>query len=596
MADDKIEVEIVLDGSSIKKSFDVLEREADDTSKSIGRSFSRALSRDISKPFDVAKRSIFNFRNAALGAVAVIAGALSTREIIEAASIQQDAINQLNASLQTAGTFSADASQSFQDLSASLQAQSVIGDEVIIQQAALARNFTRSNKEAERLVATAVDLSAATGISLDSAVRNLGKTLSGLTGELGEAVPQIRNLTAEQLKAGEAINVLAERFGGAALAQTRTFSGALLQLGNTFGDFLEKIGQLITASPVITNFFNALSSTFSQLSSSVASGDVNLDRFFKNQIINLASFASAVVETASVVAQVPSFINFAFTAVAQSFTRLFANLDIVISRVGASFSRLIGQVDQAQAFEDRVTAATLTLNELNNQLTQIAAAGVAIDQSFQPARNAIEFTVEEFQRLSIEASQAEVGQSPITPVAEAIKTDIENLTKSVVDNSKKIGDAINNGITNAISQGVQASVRALIAGQNAFEAFGKAILGVFGDLAIQLGQFFILQGIAAQALKFLDPTGSIAAGIGLIALGTLIKSIAGGSGGLATGGSTAPPLANVDGDGTDEGSGLTGPNQQATVVIQGDVFDTEETGLRIADILKDQGFNNAVIS
>ena len=91
---------------------------------------------------------------------------------IQAAQVQEDAINQLNTALALAGDFSIEASQDLQAYASQLQSMTVIGDEAILKQLSLAKAFGASNEQSKKLVEAAIDLSAATGISLDSAVKN----------------------------------------------------------------------------------------------------------------------------------------------------------------------------------------------------------------------------------------------------------------------------------------------------------------------------------------------------------------------------------------------------------------------------------------
>lgn len=647
MADDRIEVEIVLDDGSIQKGFAKLRSEASKSEKSIGAAFRRGLTRDISRPFDVARGAIFNFRNAALGAVAVLGGGAFLRQVTAAAAEQQDAINALNVSLATAGEFSIEASESFQKLASELQSQSRFGDEVILQQAALARNYARSNEEAERLVAVSLDLAEATGISLDSAVRNLGKTFSGLQGELGESIPALRNLTAEQLKAGGALDLIANRFSGSALGATRTFSGALAQLSNTFGDFLEKIGESITSSPVIVNLFNALSKTFQGLIQSFGSGGNSIDNFLKNLVINSASAASAVIESFSALAQVPTFIEFTFTQVQIALLKGLNFILAGIQPVAGLLDKLIGRTGESAGV---IIKNFQKISQLEGDLAKLGEQGLKIDQSFDLARNTIDGFTTSFQELSVTAQNAATPtNSPTSAVVEAVDKDLlklrekvkmlqmetkqaisdsffnseevlagkpsvfedlsnkgtealQNLQKSLTQTrdrtlqlSAQIGQAVNNGIANTITNAIGAAVDALRSGENAFGAFAKAALATIGDLAIQLGQTLIASGIGIEALKVLGGAAAIAAGIALVAVGTLIKGAAAGGNTSAAGGSAVtPPLADLEPGGISED--LTDPGARVNVTIEGNVFDSEETGIRIADILKDQGFSNAVVT
>ncbi len=531
-----------------------------------------------------------------------------------------------------------------------MQANSTIGDEVILQQTALARNYAATNEQAQELIAAALDLSAATGQSLDTSVRNLGKSLSGLLGELGEAVPITRSLTQEQLKAGGAIKLLSERFAGAALAQTRTFSGALAQLSNTFGDFLEKLGSAITESPTVVRFFNALSTTISQLTSTITTTGPTFEQFFENLVIRVLAFAAAGNKVAAAFSQSFAFARFVVVALSQSLERLILNIEILKGFGAQGINSFLGLDDAASADAQRIELLRDRLKELDDDLTKITGSGARAAAPFEAINAQLNTLIDNFFALKFAdpatavadqfngtVKAVEEGRQKLTDQIRSLQTDLfrattdtfinrddvlfglqdlyastELLTNTQLERligrltttrdrfkalSKQIGQAFSNGVASTITRGTQAAVLALRAGENAFSAFGKAALATIGDIAIQIGQTLILSGIGIESLKVLGGAAAIAAGLGLVAIGTLIKAAAGDAGGsFAPGSSTAPPLANVDGDGTDTTSDLNGPNQTAQVIIQGDVFDTEETGLRIADILKDQGFNNAVIA
>jgi len=136
-------------------------------------------------------------------------------------------------------------SQALLDQASALQKVSTTGDEAIIEQQAFLASLKFTEDQIKEIIPVALDLSAATGISLESAVRNTAKTFSGLAGELGELVPQLRDLTQEEMKAGEAVTVLGNLFSGQALAQTDTYFGSIEQLRNEIGDLGEDIGEIL---------------------------------------------------------------------------------------------------------------------------------------------------------------------------------------------------------------------------------------------------------------------------------------------------------------------------------------------------------------
>lgn len=125
---------------------------------------------------------------------------------------------------------------------AELQSRSVLGDEAVIGQQAYLASLGMTEEQIGRVIEASAQLSAATGMMLDSAVKNLAKTFGGLTGELGESIPKLKELTVEQLKNGEAVDFILENYKGFAESAAQTALGPLRQLNNVWGDFLEQIG------------------------------------------------------------------------------------------------------------------------------------------------------------------------------------------------------------------------------------------------------------------------------------------------------------------------------------------------------------------
>ncbi len=167
----------------------------------------------------------------------------SFSRVIDLAGQQQKAENDLKTALGRTSTALIDQAETLQEFTK-------FGDEATLQQMAFLASIGKTEDQIMDIIPVAMDLAEATGMSLESAVRNTAKTFSGLAGELGELVPQLRDLTAEEMKSGEAVRVLADLFGGTAQAQTETLTGKLQQMNNAIGDAGEEIG-LVLAPMVI---------------------------------------------------------------------------------------------------------------------------------------------------------------------------------------------------------------------------------------------------------------------------------------------------------------------------------------------------------
>lgn len=99
----------------------------------------------------------------------------------------------------------------------------------------------RTQAEIMDIMSAALDVAASGTMSLDSAVQGLNLSYSGQLGTFGKALPQLKGLTAEQLKNGEAVKLVAKTYAGMAEEVART-TGSAEQLANTWGDFKAHIG------------------------------------------------------------------------------------------------------------------------------------------------------------------------------------------------------------------------------------------------------------------------------------------------------------------------------------------------------------------
>jgi hypothetical protein len=138
---------------------------------------------------------------------------------------------------------------------------------------------------------------------------------------------------------------------------------------------------------------------------------------------------------------------------------------------------------------------------------------------------------------------------------------------------------------------------------NAAGKLGKALLSMLGDLAIQFGTFMVLSG----AFPPLGPNpGMIAAGVGLMALGGLVKGLSSRLGGSSSGSSSGSSGSSSGGsEQTSSGSSSSSAStsvsaekvqtKSATIVVQGDYLETGETAARLAQIIRNNsdvtGFN-----
>lgn len=163
-------------------------------------------------------------------------------------------------------------------------------------------------------------------------------------------------------------------------------------------------------------------------------------------------------------------------------------------------------------------------------------------------------------------------------------------SNNAVANFKEVGKQAFQSLGRGVGQAFAVFGEALANGEDAGQAFLQSMLGLFADVAIQLGTSFILQGIAHSLNPLTPGLGGpmIGAGAALATFGGVLKALSGGKSKTSqqdTGGGTAiSPSESTD---LNQPQDLERPEVQTgvSIVIQGDVFDSDQTSSRIFDLL-----------
>lgn len=229
-------VKISANGAQAQAEFRKLEKSAQDFGKSMKR-IGNNMTKYVTAPLVALGAVSVKVANTQLQAEAKLLNALKGREDVQKRLMEQ---------------------------ASKTQSRTLFGDEAIIEQQAYLAALGLSEQQINDTIEAAVQLSAALGMDLTAAVKNLAKTYGGMTGELGESIPALKNFTQEQLKAGDAIGYVNANYKGFAESAAETGTGSLTQLQNKLGDLAEKIGTILIpvlekVVVVLEKFVDALS-------------------------------------------------------------------------------------------------------------------------------------------------------------------------------------------------------------------------------------------------------------------------------------------------------------------------------------------------
>jgi hypothetical protein len=583
---------------------------------SLGSSFF-GFAKDVAKSAGNAASNFFNkftsvFKKLPLTLIAVgvaAAGIFAGSKFIESAAKAEVEVNRLNQSLRNAGRFSQETSKDFLAFATSIEKTTTLSGGQVTEILALANNFAKTNEEAKKLTTAAIELSAATGKDVNSSLQALTSSLQGSAGALGKTVPEVKNLTAEQLKAGEAVDLVAKKFAGSAASALNTYDGALLSLGNAFDSLFTSIGNFIVKSPAVVAVLKVAGQLVSDVASSItkaqgASGDV-----FKPLLLSAIAFGKAVVTF--VITPFEVLANVIFLTIRTAIQGIFNLIELLklVPGVKDTFDVLDGAIRQILGETVKLGGAIANLKIFDPiRETAISDSFLLAFQKFEEAAR----ESGERARNNLNPDDKPAGEPTpdveklsvfdgFSAVLDGANSQLDDFTKNARKGFNDVGKAAIQGIGTGVGGAFAAFGKAISTGENALEAFGAALLQSIGQTSIQIGTNFILLGAAYTFAGDPRGPGLLAAGAALAAFGGILAGAGGGKataptpgtpGGVAV--NTQPAIAETDvSQSIEERQRET--RQGVNVVIEGSVFDSSESGLRIVELI-DKAFNEQGVS
>ncbi len=163
-------------------------------------------------------------------------------DLNKAYNVQKNAEVQLATAIKNNPYLDTSTAKKLKDYASQLQKISTVGDEQLLPFMAQLAASGRTEAQIMDIMKAALDASASGMISLDEAVRGLNNSYTGQIGRLGQQIPALKSLTAEELKAGKAVDVVAKTYSGLA-EETAKATGSTEQLKNAWGDLKEEMGK-----------------------------------------------------------------------------------------------------------------------------------------------------------------------------------------------------------------------------------------------------------------------------------------------------------------------------------------------------------------
>jgi hypothetical protein len=229
---------------------------------------------------------------------------------------QEDAVAKLNSSLLAQGDLSKDVQGALLEQAAALQSVTKFGDETIIGVQALIANLTDLEVNGiKRTTEATLNFASALGVDAETAATTISKALEGNVGALKRYGISVKAGATDTETFNNVLGALEQRFGSASEAAVQTFSGAMAQLKNTFGDLQEETGALIAQNPAVIAGIAQVSSFFQGLTKVFIENKKPLSDFVSQLVV----FAG---ETVVFVIKSLDFLQTQFTNIAQGFSAL----------------------------------------------------------------------------------------------------------------------------------------------------------------------------------------------------------------------------------------------------------------------------------
>jgi hypothetical protein len=587
-----------------KEAFNKLEKDAKTSGSKAGSGLSSGIGNALSVGAGVLGAALL------AGAFRKLTGAVS--DSINAANRQEDAINSLNIALKASGRFTEEASKDFQDYASSLQKASTFGDELILENAAIIQSLGQLDQQGlKRATKAAIDLSAALNIDLRSAATLVGKAAAGEVGSFSRYGVAIKKGKDNAETFARTLDLLEGKFGGAAAGKVDTTRGAYDQFSNSVGDLAEAFGRLITKNSFVLKAIKLSTEGIENFTKAIDPSSIeataNQIDFLRKKLETLRGAGAAGSESFKLaqlqLEQQKKILQTQIIDNKAAKDRI-ATDDANAARTAAANALIISEEDRQKRL-DAIKAIGLSQSQLldaqyQENLTKLEIAQEAdinqsinfnerkleLERQYQEARAALDISTPlEEQALNFENFTTNLTAS------------LENLAKTSKVTGADVAKSMQQGIGGGAAKGFAAFGAAIAKGENGLGAFSKALFQSIGENAVALGTSFLLSG--AAMLFSPDPKDNakapflITAGASLAAFGGAIGALSGGGGGAGGAGGSASSGGVQQEPREIAQEERQDPQTAVTVNIQGDVLDSEESSLRIAELLQkavsDQG-------
>lgn len=530
-----------------------------------------------------AKAAMAKFKVAILSTIVAGAGLLLfIRSSITAAKQQELAERKLEAAFLGSGKATKAQINSLKEYASQLQLTTGFGDEQIINAQSMLATFALTSEQVKATTIRMLDMAAATGaitgkqVDLQTVAIALGKGLTGQVGILSRYGVVISDAVKASGDFNDILGELDKNFRGfAELIGSGTFEGSTKGLSDAFGDFKEKLGDIIIKSDAVKGFLKTMQNGFESLQVIIVNNNDKLRDLVEKGLLRFIKFGTVVAKTAvimggafkifnliirpigatilfiiekikdliGILAKLPV-VKRAFKGISDGIENIRGKLPVLgdLKDVISDTSDQLKSIDAAsEKFGEKLTTntekskvATKKLSETLGKMTGVTEkAGEAAGKMSKEQKKAIKET-EAAYRAGVQRISDTVSDLLFTRLTKKG----QDFRDTMINIFRDMGDSIIRSMTNAAST----SALGLLGISNAVTGGGGGIMAANRAVRTPAGGMTSGAGIGGAMIS----PAAAALGIG---------SGGGGSSGGSSGGSGGGSLSNIAGVGIAAGQG-----------------------------------------
>ena len=370
MAENSVQVELSIDEQKALRALTSLTKKIDDFGKDAVKSINKSDVAFAAFAGTIASAALSKSISFISNKFSEFAGFIE--DSVKAAAESEASLNSLKFALASTGIASEQTIKNFQDLASQIQETTKYEDDAVIANIALIQSLARLDEQGlKRATLAATDFATALGTDLESASRILARAAEGNTTALTKLGLEFKKGSTDGETFANVLTEIEKRFGGAAINESKTFAGAIAQIGNVYGDLKEKIGGLITQNPAIIAAFNVLKSVL------IKTGEAIIEAFGGGNADTIANLFRLLIDGTAAVVLTADAIGRAFSFAVESVMASIRVMALGIITPIAGILELAASIPKVgEAFRGAADIATAEMNRLSGAV-QTNLAGIS---------------------------------------------------------------------------------------------------------------------------------------------------------------------------------------------------------------------------